>query len=57
MKGTTLRWFMGLGQRTINSWDEKKTSFLKRYQDLCKTRELKDEMIAKDNETLKEYVE
>jgi len=37
-----------------------KTSFLKRYQDFCKTRELKDEifkMTTKDNETLEEYVE
>jgi len=36
------------------------TSFLKRYQDFCKTRELKDEifkMTAKDNETLEEFVE
>ena len=36
------------------------TSFLKRYQDFCKTRELKDEifkMTTKDNETLEEYVE
>jgi len=37
-----------------------KTSFLKRYQDFCKTRELKDEifkMTAKDNEALEEYIE
>ena len=60
LKGATLRWFMGLGGQTINSWDEIKTSFFKRYQDFCKTRELKDEifkMTAKDNETLEEYVE
>jgi len=46
---------MGLGGGTINSWDEMKTSFLKRFQDFCKNMELKDEifkMTAKDNETL-----
>ena len=60
LKGAALRWFMGLDRRTINSWDEMKTSFLKRYKDFCKTRELKDEifkMTAKYNETLEEYVE
>ncbi len=60
LKGAALRWFMGLGGLTINSWDNMKTSFLTRYQDFCKTRELKDEilkMTAKDNETLEEYVE
>ena len=60
LKGASLRWFMGLGGRTTNYWEKMKTSFLKRYEDFCKTRELKDEifkMIAKDNETLEEYVE
>ena len=60
LKGVALRLFMGLDGWVINYWDEMKTSFLKRYQDFCKTRELKDEifkMTTKDNETLKEYVE
>lgn len=60
LKGVALRWFMGLRGRTINSWDDMKTSFLTRYWDFCKNRELKDEifkMVAKDNETLEEYVE
>jgi len=37
-----------------------KTSFLKRYQVFCKTRELKDEifkMMKKDNETLEDCAE
>lgn len=37
-----------------------KTTFLKKYQDYCRTRGLKDEifqMISKTNETLEEYVE
>ena len=37
-----------------------KESFLKKYQDYCRSRELKDEifqMVARPNETLEEYVE
>jgi hypothetical protein len=51
---------MGIGGGTINSWDEMKQSLLMKYQDYCRTRDLKDEifkMITKENETLKEYVE
>jgi hypothetical protein len=51
---------MGLGGRTINSWDEMKHAFLTKYQDYCRTRDLKDEifqMTAKENESLEEYVE
>ena len=60
LKGTYLRWFMGLGGGTINSWHEMKQAFLTEYQDYCRPRDLKDEifkMIAKENETLEEYVE
>jgi hypothetical protein len=51
---------MGLGGGTINSLDEMKQAFLTKYQDYCRTRDLKDEifkMIAKENETLEAYVE
>lgn len=51
---------MGLGGGIINNWDEMKEYFLKKYQDYCKSRELKDEvfqMLARPNETLEEYVE
>ncbi len=60
LKGAGLRWFMGLGGDTINDWDQKKTAFLKKYQDYCRSRELKDEifqMVARPSETLEEYVE
>jgi hypothetical protein len=60
LKGATLRWFMGRGGGTINSWDEMKQAFLTKYQDYCRTMDLKDElfkMVAKENETLEEYVE
>ena len=51
---------MGLGGGTINSWDEMKEAFLTKYQDYCRTRDLKDEifqMTTKENKTLEEYVE
>ena len=60
LKGAALRWFMGLGGGTINDWEQMKISFLKKYQDYCRTRELKDEIfqtVAKPNATLEEYVE
>eukprot|EP00253_Pinus_taeda_P036590 PITA_36590 len=60
LKGAVLRWFMGLGGGVINNWEQMKESFLKKYQDYCGSRELKDEifqMIARPNETLEEYVE
>jgi hypothetical protein len=60
LKGEALCWFMGLGGRTINSWDHMKHAFLTKYQDYCRTRDLKYEifqMTAKENETLEEYVE
>lgn len=55
-----MRWFMGLGEGTINDWDQMRTAFLKKYQDYCRSRELKDEifqMVARPSETLEEYVE
>ena len=60
LKGPALRWFMGLGGGVITDWDHMKAEFLKKYQDYCRSWELKDEifqMIAKPNETLEEYVE
>jgi len=58
LKGAALHWFMGLGGGTINDWEQMKTFFLKKCQDYCRPRELKDEifqMVAKPNETLEEY--
>eukprot|EP00253_Pinus_taeda_P006506 PITA_06506 len=60
LKGAALIWFMGLGGGVINNQEQMKESFLKKCQDYCKSRELKDEifqMIARPNETLEEYVE
>lgn len=60
LKGAALRWFMGLGGGTINDWDQTKNAFLKKYQDYCRSRKLKEEifqMVARPGETLEEYVE
>ena len=60
LKGASLRWFMGLGGGVITDLDHMKAAFLKKYQDYCRSRELKDEifqMTAKPSETLEEYVE
>jgi len=60
LKGVALRWFMGLGGGTINSWDGMKQAFLRKYQDYYRTRDLKYEifqMMEKENESLEEYIE
>lgn len=36
LKCTTLRWFMGLGGNTIQTWDDMKKTYLKKYQDYYK---------------------
>ena len=33
LKDSTLRWFMGLGESSIRTWDDMKTSFLRKYQE------------------------
>lgn len=51
---------MGLGGGTINDWDQMKTTFLKKYQDYFRSKELKDEifqMLSRPIETLEEYAE
>jgi hypothetical protein len=44
LKNATLRWFMDLGEYTIRSWDEMKKTFLKKYQDYCKSKDSKDDI-------------
>jgi len=44
LKDSTLRWFMGLGERSIRTWKEMRRHFLRKYQDYCKVRQLKEEM-------------
>ena len=33
LKDSSLRWFIRLGESTIGTWDDMKTSFLRKFQD------------------------
>jgi hypothetical protein len=51
---------MGLGGNTIHTWEEMRQTFLRKYQDYCKERDLREEifkMTQKDDEILEDYVE
>lgn len=41
LKTKTLKWFMGLGEHTITSWDDMKKIFVKKYQAYCRPRDSK----------------
>lgn len=58
-KDSTLRWFMTLGEHTINSWDDMKFSFLNKYQDYFKRRDVNDifRMQQIEEESLEEYLQ
>jgi hypothetical protein len=38
LKDSALRWFIGLGESSIRSWEAMNEIFLKKYQDYCKTK-------------------
>jgi hypothetical protein len=51
---------MGLGGDTIRTWEQMCGTFLKKYQDYCKARELREEifkMTQKEEEILEDYLE
>ena len=51
---------MGLGEHTIRSWDEMKTTFLRKYQEYCRSKYSCNDifkMQQKDDENLEDYVE
>lgn len=39
LKDLALRWFMGLGEHTLRTWEEMRTTILKKYQEYCRTRD------------------
>lgn len=45
LKAHALRWFMGLGNKGIATWETMKIEFLNKYQDYCRGRETKDEVL------------
>jgi len=60
LKVAALKWFMGLGECTITSWDDIKKMFLKKYQTYCKPRDSKEDvfrMTQQEDESLEEYLE
>lgn len=51
---------MGLGSDSIRTWNDMKETFLSKYQDYCRTRDLREEvfrMTQNDDESLENYVE
>ena len=60
LKDAALRWFMGLGEYTIRTWDQMKSTFLKKYQDYCKSKDSKNDIFKiqqSEEEMLDDYLE
>jgi hypothetical protein len=60
LKDSVLRWFMGLGESSIRSWEAMKDIFLKKYQDYCKNKESRNDIFKiqqLEDETLEDYME
>ena len=60
LKESALRWFMGLGEHTIRTWEEIRSTFLKKYQEYCRTRDSRNDifrMQQQEDESLEDYVE
>jgi hypothetical protein len=55
-----LRWFISLQGNSIDTWEEMKETFMERYGDYCKFKDIKEEifrMTKEKNETLKDFEE
>ena len=51
---------MGLGEHTIRSWDDMKTTFLRKYQEYCRSKDSCNDifkMQQQEDENLEDYVE
>ena len=60
LEDSALRWFMGLGESTIRTWDDMKTSFLRKYQEYYKPKDSQYDIfkIQKlEDEILEDYLE
>jgi len=59
LKSHALRSFIGLGKQGIATWDTMKTEFLSKYQDYCRGKETKVEVLRmnKKGEILEDYLE
>ena len=60
LKDSTLRWFMGLGEHTIRTWEEMRIAFLKKYQEYCRTSDSHNDifrMQQQEDQSLEDYIE
>jgi hypothetical protein len=60
LKDSALRWFMGLGESSIRSWEDMKAIFLKKYQDYCKSKDSRNDIFKiqqLEDESLEDYME
>jgi hypothetical protein len=51
---------MGLGGKSISTWEDMQTTFLEKYQDYCKSQNIKEELFKftqKEDESLEDCVE
>lgn len=47
LKGATLRWLMGLGSTSISMWNDMKETFLSKYEDYFRTKDLREDIFRK----------
>ena len=60
LKDSSLRWFMGLGESSIMTWEDMKTTFLRKYQEYCKPRDSRNDIFKRHqlkDESLEDYLE
>jgi len=60
LKALAFKWFMGLGEHAITSWDGMRKIFLKKCQPYCRSKDSKDDvfrMNQQEDENLEEYLE
>ena len=60
LKDYVLKWFMGLGEYSIRTWENMKTTFLRKYQDYCKPRESRNNIFKiqqLEDESLEDYLD
>jgi hypothetical protein len=48
LKNTSLKWFMRLGENTIEHWDTMRKLFLKKHQVYCRPRYFKEDIYMMD---------
>ena len=60
LKDFTLIWFMGLGESTIKTWDDMKTSFLRKYKEYCKPKDSRHDIFKIqqiEDKSLEDYLD